>query len=166
MKRRSIAVVLFFSFLLNVAYCVMVAFAIFYQATFKEKAGASPEAVAQFSIPVTYILFALITLLMQLVLIINFNNSMRFEHPTIWVEVVSAILYGGVFRIFYHYIPALEGRMVGSIVGPALESREILNRTIQYFDFIYALASAFFLVGVGMTICFKKMIRYWLNDKA
>ena len=166
MKRRSIAVMLFFSFLLNIAYCAMMAYAILFQESIKEKAGASAEAVAQFSIPVTYILFAAITLLMQLVLILNFSSSMRFEHPTIWIEVVAAVLYGGVFRIFYHYIPALESRMVGSIVGPALESREILNQTIQNYDWIFALATAFFLVGVGMTICFKKMIRYWLNDKA
>ena len=110
-----------------------------------------------------YIIFAVIVLFMQIVLVLCFSNSMRFDHPTLWIETVSAVLYGGVFRVFYHYIPELEMRMIGSVSAVEQASRYYLYQMIQKLDWVYALGSALFLVGVGMTICFKKFVRYFLK---
>ncbi|MBO5788839.1 MAG: hypothetical protein J6R42_02720 [Clostridia bacterium] len=170
MKRRAIAVVLFLSFIFNIAYCATMAYVVFMDQTqqkvnMMEKLNMEVDmAIAEtFSIPVLYFIFALITLLMQLVLILSFSNSMRFEKPTLWIEVVSIVLYGGVFRIFYHYIPAMESRFALLRGWDGLASRELLNQCIQNLDWIFALSSALFLAGAGMTICFKKFVRYFMK---
>ena len=129
----------------------------------KVAAGATPEVAAVFSIPTLYLIFGIITFFMQVVLLLSFGNSMRFETPTVWIEWVSVILYGGVFRVFYHYIPELEGKFSTVRGLAALASREMLNAEIQSLDWVFALASSFFLLGSGMTICFKKMVRYFLK---
>lgn len=163
MKRKAIASVLFIGFVFNLLYVVLMAFKIMGQYDNKVAAGASPEVAAVFSIPTLYIIFAVITFFMQIVLMLSFGNSMRFEKPTVWIEWTSVVLYGGVFRVMYHYIPQLEGKF-STIRGlAAIASRDMLNAEIQSLDWVFALASSFFLVGAGMTICFKKFVRYFLK---
>ena len=161
MKRRAISGVLFLGFLFNVLYCAIIGVVAVLQEDIKLDHGCAPEVAAQMTFPVMYFLFALITLLMQLVLVMNFSNSMRFETPTLWIEAVSIVLYGGVFRVFYHYIPELDARFAQFRGVDALSSRMALNEIIQGLDWIFALSSACFLVGAGMTICFKKFVRYF-----
>lgn len=163
MKRRTISGILLLSFACQLIYCLAMAVIIINQSTYKANAGASAEVAAVFSVPLTYIIFAVIVLFMQLVLILSFSNSMRFDHPTIWIETVSAVLYGGVFRVFYHYIPELEMRMAGSLSAAEEASRYYLYQLIQNLDWVYMLGTSLFLVGAGMTICFKKFVRYFLK---
>jgi len=163
MKRRTISGILLLSLLCHLIYSVAMAIIIINQGHYKAEAGASSEVAAAFSVPLMYIIFAVIVLFMQIVLVLCFSNSMRFDHPTVWIETVSAVLYGGVFRVFYHYIPQLEMRMIGSVSAVEQASRYYLYQLIQKLDWVYALGSALFLVGVGMTICFKKFVRYFLK---
>lgn len=162
MKRVTIATILLFGLLLNFFYLMGVVFTMLGQEEMKLNAGASAEVAAVFSVPTMYLIFAAITFLMQVVLFLSFANSMRFEVSTLWIEFCAIFMYAGA-RVFYHYIPSLEAKfslMRGSV---AHESKELLNQIIQNFDFLFALSSSFFLVGVGMTICFKKMTRYFMK---
>lgn len=164
MKRRTIAGVLFLSFVLNVFYCIAMAGIVILQKDLKLMKGASAEVADVFSIPTLYIIFAVISILMQLVMVMSFSNSMRFSSPTVWVEGTGCLLFGGVFRVIYHYIPAMGARFSQFRGTDALASREMVNQMIQNFDWLFALASSCFLVGAGMTICFKKFIRYFVKS--
>ena len=162
MKRATIATFLLLGLCLNIFYLVGVVFTTLGQAQMKLDAGASVEVANTFSIPTMYLIFATITVLMQVVLFLSFSNTMRFEVSTLWIEYLSIFFYAGG-RVFYHYIPSLEAEfslMRGSI---GYESKMLLNQLIERMDFMFALSSSFFLVGVGMTICFKKMTRYWMK---
>ena len=162
MKRATIATFLLLGLCLNIFYLVGIVFTTLGQAQMKLDAGASVEVANTFSIPTMYLIFATITVLMQVVLFLSFSNTMRFEVSTLWIEYLSIFFYAGG-RVFYHYIPSLEAKfslMRGSI---GYESKMLLNQLIERMDFMFALSSSFFLVGVGMTICFKKMTRYWMK---
>ena len=167
MKRRTIAAILFFSFVLNVFYLIGVGGITLMQVELK--AGlypkADPAAINHFNIPTLYLIFGLITLLMQLVMILSFSNSMRFSYPTLWIEVCGCIMFGGVFRTLFHLIPSWEGRFSQFLGTAALQSREMVNAMIKSFDWMFFLASTCFLVGAGMTICFKKFVRRFVKTR-
>ena len=165
MKRRSIAGVLFLSFILNIIYCVLIAGIVLLQKDLKLAQGASEEVAGKFSFPTMYVIFAILSILMQLVMVMSFSNSMRFSYPTIWIEGAGCIMFGGGFRVLFHYIPAMEARFSQFGGTAALESREMINQMIQNLDWLFALASACFLVGAGMTICFKKFVRYFVKTR-
>ena len=164
MKRRAISFILFFSFVLNVFYLLGVLGITFMQVELKAglypKAGA--DVINHFNFPTLYILFGVITLLMQLVMILSFSNSMRFARPTLWIEEVGCVMFIG-FRAIYHYFPAMETR-ISQIAGTtALACHELLTEMIDKIDVLFALSSGLFLVGAGMTICFKKFVRYFIR---
>ena len=162
MKRVTITTFLLLGLVLNVFYLMGVIFTMLGQEQMKLNAGASPEVAAVFSVPTMYILFAVITVLMQIVLFLSFANSMRFEVSTLWIEFLAIFMYAGA-RVFYHYIPSLEAQFSLMRGSNAHASKLLLNQLIEKMDFMFALSSSFFLVGVGMTYCFKKMTRYWLK---
>ena len=164
MRRRTIAAILFFSFVLNVFYLIGVGGITLMQVELK--AGlypkADPAAINHFNIPTLYLIFGLITLLMQLVMILSFSNSMRFARPTLWIEEVGVAMFIG-FRALYHYFPAMEARFAQFAGTAALQSHEMLTEMIDKIDVLFALSSGLFLVGAGMTICFKKFVRYFIK---
>ena len=162
MKRVTITSFLLAGLLLNFFYLVSIGIITLDQASMKLNAGATAEVAATFSVPTMYILFALITFLMQTVLFLSFANGMRFEVSTLWIEFLAIFMYAGA-RVFYHYIPSLEAHFALMRGTVAHESKLLLNSLIADMDFLFALSSSFFLVGVGMTYCFKKMTRYWLK---
>ena len=162
MKRSTIATFLLLGLCLNVFYLIGIVFTTLGQAQMKLDAGASVEVANTFSIPTMYLIFASITVLMQIVLFLSFSNTMRFEVSTLWIEHLSIFFYAGG-RVFYHYIPSLEAKFAIMRGSAAYESKILLNQIIENMDFLFALSSSFFLVGVGMTICFKKMTRYWMK---
>ena len=165
MKRRRIAGVLFLSFIFNIFYALIVVGLMLFQVEIKTAMGIDPEVAAHFSIPTMYLLFCAMSLLMQLVLVLSFSNSMRFTQPTLWIEVVGSIMFGGVLRTLYHYIPDMEGRFAKFAGQVAMDSREVLNGLIKNFDWLFFLASMCFLLGAGMTICFKKFVRYFMRSR-
>ena len=162
MKRVTIATFLLMGLCLNIFYLMGVVFTTLGQEQMKLDAGASAEVAATFSIPTMYLIFAAITVLMQIVLFLSFANTMRFEVSTLWIEYLSIFFYAGG-RVFYHYIPSLEEKFALMRGTVGYESKILLNQIIENMDFMLALSSSFFLVGVGMTICFKKMTRYWMK---
>ena len=163
MKRITISGVLFLSFIFNILYALVVVGVMLFQTEIKTYLGAEADVVAKFSVPVMYLIFIALSLLMQIVMIMSFSNSMRFTSPTLWVEICGCVLYGCVFRSLYHLLPAWEAKFARFGGNAALQSREMLGEVIQKFDWLFFMASACFLVGAGMTICFKKFIRYFIK---
>ena len=165
MRRITIAAVLFLSFILNLLYVLCIVGVVLLQNDLKLAQGAPAEIAAHFNIPVMYLLLGLLSILMQLVMVLSFSNSMRFSYPTLWIEVCGCIMFGGVFRTLFHLIPSWEGRFSQFLGTAALQSREMVNAMIKSFDWMFFLASTCFLVGAGMTICFKKFVRRFVKTR-
>ncbi|MFA5562146.1 MAG: hypothetical protein WDA00_05850 [Eubacteriales bacterium] len=159
MKRKSIANVLYLSFLLNLIYCAGMAYITINQCALKLAARVPTEVANMFSIPTLHILLAGITLLFQLVLVLNFSVSMRNEHPTIWIETVGIILFSGILRGFNENLINSASAFALFRGRSAAESIYALNDLLAKIQPIYAFSTGLFLVGCGMAICFKKFIR-------
>ena len=70
---------------------------------------------------------------------------------------MSPALFRSMFSLDH---PARFAQFAGTA---ALQSHEMLTEMIDKIDVLFALSSGLFLVGAGMTICFKKFVRYFIR---
>lgn len=157
MKTNRTSTLLWISFVVQVAYLVLVVLGTIFQRFIKYLFSSPTQLSDTFTIPIDSIIVVVLNMSLLLLFTLLISSSLKQQSHSIASEVIGIVLFLSVLPILQHILYRVVTTFIGINYGTtALASYGILNSFIGICNIVSQISIGLFLVACGMSIASKR----------
>jgi len=161
MKKETIVRLLWISVAVSAASIFIMVIITIYQGRIIDILTPSTATIIQdeFSIPYSLFMIAGFTILLQLLFVLLVQHGIKTGSKSIMAEVIACVVYSGPLIIISYVVNTAFLMSLSKHGAIGIVSVATLNSILSHLcDPISAAANCLFLIGIGMSIFYKKTI--------